>query len=229
MYDVGLSARGYRVVSVGSGREALSRARELAPDLIVLDIFLPDANGWEICTELRRLEPTRDIPIILLTAGYPEPVYEAKGMRMGADDFLRKGSCDWDVLLARIDRCIERNRGKRLCECGDPVCSGKWQDASVTAGELSLDSLQGVVRLGGREISFKRHGQGFDLLLFLAYHKGKPMSRPGIRRAVYWAQPDPTDAPSRDVDNLVKRVRDKLGDTEGTRIVTVVGKGYMVP
>jgi PAS domain S-box-containing protein len=107
-----LKTEGYRMVFASSGAEALERAAEIRPDLILLDVMMPEMDGFEVCRRLRAAPVTFDVPIIMVTA-LDDRVSRLRGLEMGADDFLTK-PIDWAELRARTRTILRLNRYRRL-------------------------------------------------------------------------------------------------------------------
>ncbi len=225
LFREGLTARGFRVEVAQDGISGLEAARNLHPDLILLDLRLPGIDGYQFCSELRK---TQTVPVIVVTSAFTETADEIRALDLGADDFLRK-SVPLDVLAARISSQLRR-AGRRVpeakaCECGDPACSiANWRDRNITLGPLAIRSLEGRVVLGDRTV--RLGAAAFDLLLFLAAHSGRFFPRPQLRQAAYGIRDDRHLHGSRDIDNLVTRIRRSLGPDAAHLLVTVRGKGY---
>lgn len=228
LYAAGLEPRGFRVVSADDGPSGLEAARTLDPDIILLDLLLPGMDGFTVCDELRK---TLTTPVIMITSAYNEERDEVRGLKVGADDFLRRDKVSWKVLVARIHRLLERSatrvRGPG-CECGNSTCpSGDWRYHPLSTGPLEINPFRGEVVFGGETI--RLGGAAFDPLLFLCAHQGQTMERSVLRRAAYGTSKADNLGGSRDVDNLVARVRRRLADLDASLIVSVHGKGYLIP
>src|SRR5215207_4343394 len=211
-----LKKDGFVVEAVGDGRSALDSARRLKPDLIVLDLMLPEIDGFEVCRILRREMIT---PILMLTARDDE-IDRVVGLEVGADDYLTK-PFSMRELLARVKAQLRRSRILRE-ELGKSV------EAQHKQEKLSFNNL--VINLTRREVIFDDEPlpikpQEYELLLFFAEHRGQMLSREFILERV-WGWDFVGD--SRTVDVHVRWLRQKIEDDPGEpkRIVTVRGGGY---
>ena len=211
-----LKKDGFTVEAVGDGRAALDSARKLRPDLIVLDLMLPEIDGFEVCRILRKEMTT---PILMLTARDDE-IDRVVGLEVGADDYLTK-PFSMRELMARVKAQLRRSRLLRE-ELSKSVDTQKQHD------KLSFDNL--VVNLTRREVILNGEPlplkpQEYDLLLFFAEHKGQMLSREFILERV-WGWDFIGD--SRTVDVHVRWLRQKIeaDASDPKRIVTVRGGGY---
>ncbi|MBI3172680.1 MAG: response regulator transcription factor [Chloroflexi bacterium] len=211
-----LKKEGYEVEAVGDGRLALESARRVKPDLIVLDLMLPELDGFEVTRILRREMST---PILMLTARDDE-IDRVVGLEVGADDYLTK-PFSMRELMARVKaqlrraRLIEDELQKRAPE-------SSTQDV-LTFGNLSVNRTRREVTLNGTPLQLKP--QEYQLLLFFAEHRGQMLSREFILERV-WGWDFIGD--SRTVDVHVRWLRQKIeaDSANPTRIVTVRGGGY---
>jgi len=213
-----LEKQGYTVEAAGDGRSALEAARRLKPDLIVLDIMLPELDGFEVTKILRR-EMT--VPILMLTARDDE-IDRVVGLEVGADDYLTK-PFSMRELLARVKAQLRRTQLVR-----DELEKVKRPDSTSTLETLIFDNLvidqsRREVTLEGQVISLKP--QEYDLLIFFAEHKRQMLSRAFILERV-WGWDYVGD--SRTVDVHVRWLRQKIekDSAKPRRIVTVRGGGY---
>ena len=195
----------YEVFTAASGEEALRVAARDAPDLIVLDLMLPDLDGLQVC---RRLRKESAVPIIMLTAR-DRVSDRVLGLEMGADDYLVK-PFDTMELMARIKACLRRSKG-------------------LVREQIQADGLR--VDLGRREVWLKNKPirltfKEFELLKTLVAHAGEALSRDFIRQQA-WKDASLYDW-SRTIDMHSQRLRHKLEkDPENPRyILTVPGVGY---
>ena len=210
-----LKKEGYTVETAGDGRTALESARRLKPDLLVLDIMLPELDGFEVARILRREMIT---PILMLTARDDE-IDRVVGLEVGADDYLTK-PFSMRELMARVKAQLRRARLLR---------EEIEKNASATGHEtLGFDNL--VINLTRREVIFdgkplQLKPQEYELLVFFAEHKGQMLSREFILERV-WGWDYIGD--SRTVDVHVRWLRQKIEKDSGKpeRIVTVRGGGY---
>jgi two-component system alkaline phosphatase synthesis response regulator PhoP len=201
-----LERGGFRVVDARDGKTALVRARGERPDLVVLDLNLPEMDGLDVCRALRR---ESDVPIIMLTARVEE-TDRLIGLELGADDYITKPFSPRE-LVARVRAVLRRVQG------------GVHQPGLIRAGELEID-LQGhrVVR-GGESVHLTR--TEFDLLATLAQHPGQAFTREQLVNRLHGVVYDGFD---RSVDAHIKNLRRKLEDdlSEPVYILTVYGVGY---
>ncbi len=202
-----LAKAGYRVTTASNGRDALEAAREERPDLIVLDLMLPDLSGYDVLSELRRREETKDIGVILLTARKEEPD-RIKGLSLGADDYLPKPFSPQELVL-RVGAVLRRLAAPAVASGG-----------VLTAGPITLDRTAHRVTVDGEEIELT--ATEFKLLRTLIEREGRVQSRAQLLETVWEAQPD---IQTRTVDMHVQRLRQKLG-LAGDAIETVRGAGY---
>jgi two-component system phosphate regulon response regulator PhoB len=202
-----LARGGYRVSTAATGTEALRLARTERPDLVILDLMLPGVSGYDVLAELRRLDDTRDVGVILLTARREE-VDRIRGLTLGADDYLTKPFSPAELSL-RVGAVLRR--------LGAPSVAG---GSTLTAGPLTVDRAAHRASLDGHELPLT--ATEFKLLVTLLERRGRVQSRPHLLETVWEAQPD---IQTRTVDMHVQRLRSKLGD-HGRMIETVRGLGY---
>lgn len=211
-----LKKDGFTVEAVGDGRAALDSARTLRPDLIVLDLMLPEIDGFEVCRILRREMNT---PILMLTARDDE-IDRVVGLEVGADDYLTK-PFSMRELMARVKAQLRRSRLLRE-ELGKAVEHQNAQE-KLTFGNLVINLTRREATLNDEPLPLKP--QEYELLLFFAEHRGKMLSREFILERV-WGWDYIGD--SRTVDVHVRWLRQKVEQDAGDpkRIVTVRGGGY---
>lgn len=202
-----LEREGFQVRTARSGAEGLTRVKTAAPDLIILDLMLPELDGLEVCRRLRRDPVTASIPVIMLTAKADE-VDRVVGLELGADDYVAKPFSPKE-LVARVRAVLRRSRP------AEPP-------ALLNAGRLSLDLGKHVVAVGGAEVPLTP--KEFDLLRALVEARGRVLSRDFLLDRV-WGYARAGEIESRTVDVHVRRLRQKLG-VEGRRILTVKNVGY---
>ena len=206
---------GFTVESVGDGRAALESARKLKPDLIILDIMLPELDGFEVARILRK---EMSMPILMLTARDDE-IDRVVGLEVGADDYLTK-PFSMRELMARVKAQLRRTRlmqeelAKSTPELKHDILRFENLLINRTRQEVTLDN--GPLPLKPQE---------YQLLLFFAEHKGQMLSREFILERV-WGWDFIGD--SRTVDVHVRWLRQKIEEdaSEPKRIVTVRGGGY---
>jgi DNA-binding response OmpR family regulator len=211
-----LKKDGFAVEAVGDGRLALESARRLNPDLIVLDLMLPEIDGFEVCRILRKEMIT---PILMLTARDDE-IDRVVGLEVGADDYLTK-PFSMRELMARVKAQLRRSR--LLKEELGKASAGETAQEKLTFKNLVINLTRREVTLEGKPLALKP--QEYDLLLFFAQHKGQMLSREFILERV-WGWDFIGD--SRTVDVHVRWLRQKIEEdaSEPKRIVTVRGGGY---
>ena len=203
-----LERAGYAVLLADSGQRALEAAERASPDLVVLDLMLPDLSGEEVARSLRSVST---VPIIMLTAKAGEEDRIA-GLQIGADDYLVKPFSPRE-LVARVQAVLRRTA----------TGAGAGEALSFDAGRLRVDRETREVLVDGREAGLTR--SEFDLLFVLASHPGRVHSRYELVTKV---QGYDYEGYERTIDAHVKNLRRKLGeDPRSPRfIVTVTGVGY---
>ena len=210
-----LKKEGYTVESVGDGRAALESARRLKPDLIVLDIMLPEMDGFEVARILRK-EMTS--AILMLTARDDE-IDRVVGLEVGADDYLTK-PFSMRELVARVKSQLRRARQLReeFGKTTEPTAH-----ETLNFNDLSINLTRREVTLKNEVLAMKP--KEYELLLFFAEHKGQMLSREFILERV-WGWDFIGD--SRTVDVHVRWLRQKIESDSANpiRIVTVRGGGY---
>ncbi|MDI6873361.1 MAG: response regulator transcription factor [Actinomycetota bacterium] len=201
-----LEKEGFRVTEARSGEEALRLFEELHPALMVLDIMIPEPNGWEVC---RRIRSRSTLPIIMLTAREDE-VDKVVGLELGADDYLTKPFSPRE-LVARVKAVLRRT-----------TYSGEPRDV-LHADDLVIDASRRRVFQREREVELTP--REFDLLYTLALNRGIVLSREKLLERV-WGYDYYGD--TRTVDVHIRHIRDKLGDNpqEPRYLETVWGVGY---
>ncbi len=201
-----LEGAGFRVVVAYDGQEALTVFRHEQPDLVVLDLMLPEIDGLDVARTLRR---TSNVPIIMLTAR-AEETDRLIGLELGADDYVVKPFSPRE-LVARVRAVLRR------------VEAGPASPQLITTGALTLDLGRREARLAGRPIPLTT--AQFDLLTVLAQHPGQVFSRMQLLDAV---QGEAFEGYERTVDAHIKNLRRALGDDprDPRYILTVRGVGY---
>ncbi|MCC6261778.1 MAG: response regulator transcription factor [Anaerolineales bacterium] len=211
-----LRKEGYNVETVGDGRAALDSARQLKPDLIVLDIMLPEMDGFEVARILRKEMTTA---ILMLTARDDE-IDRVVGLEVGADDYLTK-PFSMRELLARVKAQLRRTRLLRE-EMGNREASPGGHEI-LKFDNLAINLTRHEVLLNAEPLQLKP--KEYELLLFFAEHKSQMLSREFILERV-WGWDFIGD--SRTVDVHIRWLRQKIEVDAATplRIVTVRGGGY---
>ena len=202
-----LEREGHRVLLADTGLAALELAERLAPDLVVLDLGLPDLPGEELLRLVRR---SSDVPVIMLTARATEG-QRVTGLRLGADDYVTKPFSPRE-LVARVEAVLRRAGG---------VPAGRTP--TYASGRLAVDGERREVSLDGVPVALTR--TEFDLLATLASRPGRVWSRYELVSRV---QGHGFEGYERTVDAHVKNLRRKLGDASRTPVfvLTVPGIGY---
>ncbi len=198
----------YRVTVCTNGKAGLAKAQEIIPDLVVLDLMLPDMGGLEICRELKGDEETKRIPVLMLTAK-SEEIDRIVGFEVGADDYLTKPFSPRELAL-RIKAILRRAQ-----EQADEVSAQAFQ-----FGELTADPEKFLVTVSAVEV--KMTALEFRLLQFLYETRGRVASRDMLLDRVWGYNVALT---TRTVDTHIKRLREKLG-VAGDYIETIRGVGY---
>lgn len=201
---MGLEAEGYIVHTAFDGMEGISKAKEINPQIIILDIMLPRINGYEVCSEIKRSIKTS---IIMLTAK-DEIDDRVRGLNLGADDYMVK-PFSFKELLARINARL-RNNFQELTQ-------------SIKVGEFSIDD-------GAHEITYEDKAlelspTEYNLLKYLLINNGLVLSKRTILEKV-WSYD--FNGEENIVEVYIRYLRDKIGDKEHTIIRTVRGVGYKV-
>lgn len=201
-----LKREGYQVIVAYEGKLALELARKQRPDLVVLDLMLPEISGWDICRILRK---ESNIPIIMLTAR-DETTDKIVGLELGADDYVTK-PFDPKELVSRIRAVLRRSEGKVETE------------ATLNIANLSIDASKRLVRRGSEIIRLTPIE--FEILRVLAKSPGRVYSRMQLLDVV---QSDAYEGYERTIDSHIKNLRKKIEpDPDHPRyIITVYGIGY---
>ncbi len=200
-----LTQAGFQVVTAEDGADALRKARSASPDLILLDLMLPELDGLEVCKLLRRDPQTSAIPIIMLTARATE-MDRVLGLELGAVDYIPKPFSPRELVL-RVKKRLEKNEGTPA-------------KTSFTIGVLAVDISRHLVTVKGRRVELT--ATEFKLLTILMQRSGHVQSRDRLLRDV-WEYTSTID--TRTVDTHMRRLRDKLGQAS-KYLNTVRGVGY---
>jgi len=202
-----LERDGFRCRTASNGSEALREAKGATPDLVVLDLMLPELDGLEVCRQLRNDPRTAAVPIIMLTAKSDE-VDRIVGLEVGADDYVGKPFSPKE-LVARVRAVLRRSR---------PIDGTRV----LSVGPVTLDPSRHAVTLHGQPLELTP--KEFDLLQALLEAAGRVLSREYLLNHV-WGYARADEIESRTVDVHVRRLRAKLG-AAGSRIATVKSVGY---
>jgi DNA-binding response OmpR family regulator len=206
-----LEFEGFAVHSAGTGDQGIELAKQTHPDCVLLDLMLPDDNGYRVCEQLRELDPV--VPIIMLTAKVQE-ADKIRGLEVGADDYVTKPFSVAE-LIARINAIFRRQARMAVHDDSFPI--GSWEvhprKHIMTRGRTS------------KRLSFYE----LELLKLLRERAEEAVSRDELLEKIWGVQPNPQ---SRTVDNFVVKLRRKLEEDHKNpkHILTVYGFGYkLVP
>jgi len=202
--ELNLEREGFEVATFGNGQEGLLAVQRGGFDFLILDLNLPDLDGFTICRELRRDDATRELPILMLTARTGERD-RVTGLELGSDDYLVK-PFSMRELMARVSAILRRSRGRAD------------EDAIYDDGGLRVDGKTFRVMVNGQEIRLAK--KEFELLWILIRNRPAVVSRDRILSEV-WQMAD--DVETRTVDAHIRNLRKKIGKD---RISTVIGYGY---
>ena len=202
-----LDKEGFRVLTASKGDEGLSRAQKEKPDLILLDLMLPEMGGLEICKTLKQNYKTASVPIIILTAK-SEETDRVLGLELGADDYVTKPFSPRE-LVARIRAVLRRVQEKS-------------KDRIFKIGTLELDTAKHTVGLKGKPVELT--SKEFDLLKVLIEAQGRVLSRDFLLDQV-WGYDQSLNIETRTVDMHIGQLRKKI-KREAPRILTVKNVGY---
>lgn len=206
-----LRGAGYQVQSCGDGAEALREIGEALPDLLILDVMLPGASGYEIARQLRKANCR--IPILMLTAKGQE-IDKVVGFKAGADDYVTK-PFGINELIARIEALLRRSR---TWSGGSPE-----PETQIRVGEAKISPASYEAELNGETIALTPREA--ELIGYLHEHRGQVLSRDRILEDVWGVRYFGT---TRALDQCVAQVRKKIGDDGRTpqHLLTVHGVGY---
>ena len=202
-----LEFEGFGVMSAGKGKDGIQLARAENPDAVILDLMLPDVNGYAVCEELRRISPF--MPIIMLTARGQE-IDKIRGLDAGADDYVTK-PFSVNELIARMRAIFRR------------VARPNASPEVVEIGEAKVGFSTHTLKVSGVE-----HALSFyevELLRLLVERIGQPVSRDEILQKIWGLEAAPTN---RTVDNFIVKLRKKIEKhpDKPVHILTVYGFGY---
>lgn len=200
--EFNLRANGYEVITAKNGNEALEKAKEFLPDLIILDIMMPGKNGIEVCNLLRMMPAFKETLIVFLTALSDEPT-EIKGLESGADDYLTKPISP-KILISKIHALFRR--------------LNKDETGIIKIGDLQINREKYSVKFKEADITLAR--KEFELLSLLASKPGKVFLRNEILNQIWGTEVIVGD---RTIDVHIRKIRQKLGFD---CITTVKGVGY---
>jgi two-component system, OmpR family, KDP operon response regulator KdpE len=207
---IGLTARGDEVVTAHSGTEAINQVALAGPELVILDLGLPDVDGIEVCRNIREFS---DVPILVLSA-YGDERRKVEALDSGADDFVTKpfGMAELEARLRVAMRHSEAT-GR----------SGSEQIQTLRVGDLDIDLVHHMATLAGEPLQLT--AKEFELLAYLTRHAGKVCTHHMILKDVWGPG---YGAESNYVRVYTHRLRRKLGDNDGILLKTVPGIGYQL-
>ena len=209
LLEMNLTRRGYRVLQAADGLSALNQVELETPDLVMLDLMLPDIDGYEVC---RRIRERSSVPIIMLTAK-AEPAQKVRGFAIGADDYVTKPFSAEEV-LARVVAVLRRAE------------AGPTDAAVADFGDLHIDYAQHAVTVAGREIDLTP-GE-YRLLERLALNAGRVVVQDELLRRV-WGEG--FDGETALLQTAIRRLRTKIEDDPAAPkyVLTKRGVGYWLP
>ena len=202
-----LKNSGYTIEDFACAKDFFARIRDKVPDLVLLDIMLPDEDGLEIVKKLRKKAETRMVPIIMVTAKTSE-MDKVKGLDIGADDYLTKPFGVME-LISRVKALLRRTQSAA-------------EETKICHGEIRMDNDKHAVFVGDEpcELTFKE----YELLKYLMINAGIVLSRDKIMDQVWGFE---YEGESRTVDMHIKTLRQKLG-AAGSCIKTIWGMGSVM-
>jgi two-component system, OmpR family, alkaline phosphatase synthesis response regulator PhoP len=204
LIEYNLKQQGFEVLTADNGNRGIQIARDEKPNLVLLDVMMPQMDGIEVCDRMREDPDLKNIPIIFLTARSDEKT-EIEGLNKGADDYITK-PISTSKLISRIKAVLRRFDEK------------SEQVQVLNVHDLEIDKERYIVKKSGEEYHLPR--KEFELLFYLASKKGKVRDRQTLLNKV-WG--DNIYVVDRTVDVHVRKIREKLGDHY---IETVKGVGY---
>jgi two-component system phosphate regulon response regulator PhoB len=204
-----LAHAGFAVRTAGTGSEAIRAIEMDPPDLMILDLLLPEMSGFEVLRTVRAADETRSLPVVVLTARGDEEDRIA-GFELGADDYVSKPFSPKELVL-RVEAVLRRAGGGR---------DGSAGTRQLRIGPVSVDLHAQRVRVEGEEIRLSR--KEYQLLVCLMRRRGRTQSRKALLEAVWNTT---ADIDTRTVDMHVRRLRVRLGNA-ARYIETVRGFGY---
>jgi len=211
MLKYNLQKEGYTVLTAKNGTTALEEIKR-NPKLVLLDVMMPEMDGWEVCRRIKREPKTAAIPVLFLTAKGSE-VDEVVGFELGADDYIVK-PISVRKLLARVKAVLRRQDASK----SDPV----MLPDIIRLDKLEINVPNYTVSIGTKDVALTR--KEFETLVYLMHHRGRVISREVLLNVVWGENVHVVD---RTVDVHISKVREKLG-SYGEIIETVKGVGYRV-
>lgn len=200
-----LKNAGYNVYATEDGEKALDVFYDMPIDLAILDISMPQIDGWEVLTEIRK---TSNIPVILLTAKREE-LDRINGFELGTDDYVTKPFSPKELIM-RVRALLKR-------------CGKLSQDELIELNGITIDITKKTVKTKDSD-ELGLSAREFDLLLYFADNNGIVLTRDNLFERIWGYD---TDTDTRVLDTTIKRLRKKLGDS-GSCIKTIRGTGYIL-
>ena len=207
LIELHLKNDGYRVTVAGDGDQALKKVHKHMPDLVILDLMIPEITGVEVCKFIRKDPATQSIPIIMCTAKTGE-IDKILGLELGADDYVTKPFSPRELLL-RVKNLIKRSDSSNV-----------KANERLVIGEIVIDKNTHEVKVDGQTIDLT--ATEYKLLILFTEKIGRVLSREVLLRDIWEYK---NDIETRTVDMHVQRLRKKLLSSENS-IVTVRGFGY---
>ena len=207
LIELHLKNDGYRVTVAGDGDQALKKVHKHMPDLVILDLMIPEINGVEVCKFIRKDPATQSIPIIMCTAKTGE-IDKILGLELGADDYVTKPFSPRELLL-RVKNLIKRSDSSNV-----------KADERLVIGEIVIDKNTHEVKVDGQTIDLT--ATEYKLLILFTEKIGRVLSREVLLRDIWGYK---NDIETRTIDMHIQRLRNKLLSSENS-IVTVRGFGY---
>ena len=207
LIELHLKNDGYRVTVAGDGDQALKKVHKHMPDLVILDLMIPEITGVEVCKFIRKDPATQSIPIIMCTAKTGE-IDKILGLELGADDYVTKPFSPRELLL-RVKNLIKRSDSSNV-----------KADERLVIGEIVIDKNTHEVKVDGQTIDLT--ATEYKLLILFTEKIGRVLSREVLLRDIWGYK---NDIETRTVDMHVQRLRNKLLIYKNS-IFTVRGFGY---
>jgi DNA-binding response OmpR family regulator len=207
LIELHLKNDGYRVTVAGDGDQALKKVHKHMPDLVILDLMIPEITGVEVCKFIRKDPATQSIPIIMCTAKTGE-IDKILGLELGADDYVTKPFSPRELLL-RVKNLIKRSDSSNV-----------KADERLVIGEIVIDKNTHEVKVDGQTIDLT--ATEYKLLILFTEKIGRVLSREALLRDIWGYK---NDIETRTVDMHVQRLRNKLLSSKNS-IFTVRGFGY---
>lgn len=201
-----LKREGFQVSTASNGQEAIQVAKEILPDLILLDVMMPKMDGIEACRMMRSMPEFKNVFMVFLTAR-SEEYSEIAGFHVGADDYIAK-PIKPRALMSRINAILRRNASE----------DGDAQDEKLTILDLVIDRESFLVFKAGQKTVLAK--KEFELLYLLASKPNKVFTREQILKSIW---EDSVVVTNRTIDVHIRKLREKIGETY---VTTVKGVGY---